>query len=69
MYTIHLCLIYFGEFLWFVGVRILITSHPGYNRRDFFERSLDIFEGAPIWLNVFMISQKKCKYNLRTLVY
>ena len=49
----------FGEFFWFIGLWLLITSHPGDNIIYFFlERSIDIFEGALIWLNVFMTGNR-----------
>ena len=44
------------ELLHFIGLWLPVTYHPGYNRREFFaDKSIDIFEGAPIRLNFYMM--------------
>ena len=45
----------FGYLLRFIKLCLLIKSHPGYKRRFCFEdKSIAIFEGTPIRLNIYM---------------
>ena len=48
----------FGEFPWFIGLWLFTTFLPVYNRGFFWERSIAIFEGAPIRLNIFMAGNR-----------
>ena len=45
----------FCEFLWFIGIWLLMTENPGTNRADYFIKNpIDIFSGCLICINQFM---------------
>ena len=62
--------LYFGWFFWFILLWILIASYTGYNMVFYlkFNRSIDIFEGEPIWLNV-SITGNQFKYLITRLSF
>ena len=45
----------FGEFLWFIGIWLVMTENPGTNQAEYFsEDPIDIFSGFSICANQFM---------------
>ena len=45
----------FGEFLWVIGIWVLMKANPGTNWTDYFSKNpIDIFSGCSIFFNQYM---------------
>ena len=48
-----------GEFLWWIGIWLLLSSMSGYKRSDFWSmKHIDLYDGAPYRLNEFITSTR-----------